>query len=112
LVIALGAATAFGQAKHANAGDALALYRMAEISYRQGDFQSAANAFRRVVQAHSDPKWAAAWSHVYLGKIFLQAGLDDRAIREFSSAVTAGDDTNGALEEATKYLRRLIPFPQ
>ena len=52
-----------------------------------------------------DPKWTEVWAHIGLGKIFELTGQRDRAVNEYNLAIRTKDDTQGAQEEAGKYLK-------
>ena len=52
-----------------------------------------------------DPKWTEVWSHINLGKIFDITGQRERAVNEYNLAIRTKDDTQGAQEEAGKYLK-------
>ena len=45
------------------------------------------------------------WSYIQLGKIFDLTGQRERAINEYRRALNTNDNTQGALEEARKYLQ-------
>ena len=44
-------------------------------------------------------------SHINLGKIFDVTGQRERAVNEYNLAIRSKDDTQGAQEEASKYLK-------
>ena len=44
------------------------------------------------------------WSYVQLGKIFDVTGQRERALGEYRKALQTNDNTQGAMEEARKYL--------
>jgi len=83
----------------------LAHYRIAEIFFLQNNFQSAANAFREALNGDLEPKWTEVWSRIHLGKIFDVTGQRERAVNEYNLALRTKDNTQGAQEEAAKYLR-------
>jgi tetratricopeptide (TPR) repeat protein len=83
----------------------LAHYRIAEVFFLQNNFQSAANEFREVLNGDLEPKWTEVWSHINLGKIFDITGQRERAVNEYNQAVRTKDNTQGAQEEAGKYLK-------
>jgi tetratricopeptide (TPR) repeat protein len=83
----------------------LAHYRVADIFFLQNNYQAAANEFREVLNGDIEPKWTEVWSHINLGKIFDMTGQRDRAVNEYNLAVRTRDDTQGAQEEAAKYLK-------
>ncbi|MEO8098406.1 MAG: M1 family aminopeptidase [Acidobacteriota bacterium] len=82
----------------------LALYRVAEVYYLQNNLQESANKFRDAIAGDLEPTWVEVWSHIFLGKIFDISGSRDRAVNEYRQAVRTRDNTQGALEEAEKYL--------
>ena len=83
----------------------LAYYRIAEVEFLQNMFQQAANDFRECINGDQDPKWTVVWAHINLGKIFDVTGQRDRAVNEYNQAIRTRDDTQGAQEEAAKYLK-------
>ena len=83
----------------------LALYRIAEIAFLQQNWQTAANQFREALNGDLQPKWTEVWAHINLGKIFDVTGSRDRAVNEYNLAIRTKDDTQGAQEEAAKYLK-------
>ncbi|MCX6590054.1 MAG: M1 family aminopeptidase [Acidobacteria bacterium] len=86
-------------------GSSLAQYRIAEIFFLQNNYQSAANAFREVLQGDLEPKWTEVWARIHLGKIFDTTGQRERAVNEYNLALRTKDNTQGAQEEAAKYLK-------
>jgi aminopeptidase N len=82
----------------------LALYRVGEVYFLQNNLQEAANKFRESIAGDLEPTWIEVWSHLYLGKIFDITGSRDRAVNEYRQASRTRDNTQGALEEAEKYL--------
>jgi tetratricopeptide (TPR) repeat protein len=81
-----------------------ALYRVGEVYFLQNNLQEAANKFREAIAGDLQPMWVEVWSHLYLGKIFDITGDRPRAINEYRQAARTRDNTQGALEEAEKYL--------
>ncbi len=51
------------------------------------------------------------WSHIALGKIFDVTGQRDRAVNEYRQAVQTNDNTQGAVNEARKYLQQPYKRP-
>jgi hypothetical protein len=84
----------------------LAHYRVAQIFFQQHNYQSAANEFREVIQGDLQPKWLEVWTHIFLGKIFDISGDRQRAVNEYTQAQRTRDNTQGAQEEAGKYLHQ------
>jgi tetratricopeptide (TPR) repeat protein len=83
----------------------LAHYRIAEVFFLQNNYQSAANEFREALNGDLEPKWTEVWSHINLGKIFDVSGQRERAVNEYNQAIRTKDNTQGAQEEAAKYLK-------
>jgi aminopeptidase N len=81
----------------------LAHYRVGELFFLQNNYQSAANEFREVLNGDLEPKWTEVWAHINLGKIFDITDQRDRAVNEYRQATRTKDNTQGALEEASKY---------
>ncbi len=86
-------------------GSSLAHYRVGEVIFMQNSYQSAANEFREVLNGDLDPKWTEVWAHINLGKIFDISQQRDRAVNEYNHAIRTRDNTQGAQEEAAKYLK-------
>jgi tetratricopeptide (TPR) repeat protein len=95
----------FQKALEVNRNSSLAHYRVAEIFFLQNNYQAAANEFREVLNGDLEPKWTEVWSHINLGRIFDVTGQRDRAVNEYNLAVRTRDNTQGAQEEAAKYLK-------
>lgn len=95
----------YQRALETNRNSSLAHYRIAEIFFLQNNFQSAANEFREALNGDLEPRWTEVWSHINLGKIFDITGQRDRAVNEYTLAQRTKDNTQGALEEAAKYLK-------
>jgi Tfp pilus assembly protein PilF len=74
------------------------------VFYVQRNYQSSANEFREALNGDQEPRWTEVWSHIMLGKIFDITGSRDRAVNEYRQAIQTGDNTQGALDEARKYL--------
>jgi aminopeptidase N len=103
-----GALLEFNKALEANKNSSLAHFRIAEVFYLQHNYQAAANAYRESLNGDGDPRWTEVWCHLQLGKIFDVTGQRERAVNEYRQAVQTNDNTQGALEEARKYLQK--PF--
>src|SRR5215831_11159930 len=95
----------FNKALDVNKNSSLAHYRIAEVFYLQRNYQSAANAYREALYGDGEPKWTAVWSHVQLGKIFDVTGQRPRATNEYRQALQTQDNTQGAQDEARRYLQ-------
>jgi hypothetical protein len=83
----------------------LANYRIAEAYFLQNNYQEAANKFRSALDGDLDPKWTEVWSHIHLGWIYDISGQRDRAVDQYNQSIRTKDDTQGAQEEASKYLK-------
>jgi tetratricopeptide (TPR) repeat protein len=105
-----GALAEFNKALEVNKNSSLAHYRVAEVFFLQHNFQAAANAYRECLNGDGDPRWTEVWSHIQLGKIFDLTGQRERATNEYRQALQTNDNTQGAQEEARKYLQK--PFEQ
>ncbi len=105
-----GALSEFNKALAFNKNSSLAHYRVAEVFFLQHNFQAAANAYRESLNGDGEPRWTEVWSHVQLGKIFDVTGQRERATNEYRQALQTNDNTQGALDEARKYLQK--PFEQ
>jgi len=95
----------YQKALETNRASSLAHYRIAEVYFLQNNYQSAANSFREALGGDLDPKWTEVWAHINLGKIFDISGQRERAVSEYNLAIRTKDDTQGAQEEAGKYLK-------
>jgi aminopeptidase N len=103
-----GALSEFNKALDVNKNSSLAHYRVAEVFFMQKNYQASANAYRDSLNGDGDPRWTEVWSHIQLGKIFDITGQRERATNEYRQALQTNDNTQGALEEARKYLQK--PF--
>ncbi|HYM12935.1 MAG TPA: M1 family aminopeptidase [Bryobacterales bacterium] len=102
----------YQKALDVNRNSSLAHYRIAEVFFLQGNFQSAANEFRESINGDQEPKWTEVWSHINLGKIFDITDQRDRAVNEYQQAIRTKDNTQGALDEANKYLQSPYKRPR
>ncbi|HKW99145.1 MAG TPA: M1 family aminopeptidase [Bryobacteraceae bacterium] len=96
----------YQKALETNKNSSLAHYRIAEVFFLQNNYQSAANEFREALNGDLDPKWTEVWAHINLGKIFDITGQRDRAVNEYQLAQRTRDNTQGAQDEAAKYLKK------
>jgi tetratricopeptide (TPR) repeat protein len=96
----------FSAALEANKNSSLAHYRIAEVFFQQRNYQAAANAYRESINGDGEPRWTEVWSHVMLGKIFDVTGQRERATNEYRHALETNDNTEGAQDEARKYLKQ------
>jgi aminopeptidase N len=95
----------YQKALDVNRNSSLAHYRVGEVFFLQRNYQSAANEFRESLNGDGQPKWTEVWGHINLGKIFDITGQRERAANEYNLAVRTKDNTQGAQEEAAKYLK-------
>ena len=95
----------YQKALETNRNSSMAHYRIAEVFFLQNNYQSAANEFREVLNGDLEPKWTEVWAHIHLGMIFDITGQRERAVNEYNLAVRTKDNTQGAQEEAAKYLK-------
>lgn len=98
----------FQKALDINRNSSLAHYRIAEVFYLQRNYQAAANSYRDSLNGDGEPRWTEVWSHIQLGKIFDITGQRERAVNEYRQALQTQDNTQGALDEARKYIQ--TPF--
>ncbi|SRR5579872_618531 len=101
-----GALSEYNKALEVNKNSSLAHYRVAEVFFQQKNYQAAANAYRDALNGDAEPRWTEVWSHVQLGKIFDITGQRERATNEYRQALQTNDNTQGALDEARKYLQK------
>ncbi|PYX25839.1 MAG: peptidase M1 [Acidobacteria bacterium] len=100
------ALTEFNKALDANKNSSLAHYRVAEVFFLQRNYQAAANAYRECLNGDGDPRWTEVWSHIQLGKIFDITGQRERAVNEYRQALQTNDNTQGAGDEARRYIQK------
>ena len=98
----------YQKALDVNRNSSLAHYRVGEAFFLQNNYQAGANEFRESLNGDLEPKWTEVWAHLNLGMIFDITGQRERAVNEYNLAVRTKDNTQGAQEEAAKYLRE--PF--
>ena len=96
----------YNKALDENKQSSLAHYRIAEVFFLQRNYQSAANAYRESLNGDGEPRCTEVWSHIQLGKIFDVTGQRERATNEYRQALQTNDNTQGALDEARKYLEK------
>jgi Peptidase family M1 domain/Tetratricopeptide repeat len=101
-----GALVEFNKSLDANKNSSLAHYRVAEVFFLQRNYQAAANAYRECLNGDGDPRWTEVWSHIQLGKIFDITGQRERAVNEYRQALQTNDNTQGAGDEARKYIQK------
>jgi tetratricopeptide (TPR) repeat protein len=101
-----GALSEFNKALEISKNSSLAHYRIAEVFYLQKNYQSSANAYRESLNGDGEPRWTEVWSHLQLGKIFDITGQRERAVNEYRQALQTNDNTQGALDEARRYMQK------
>ena len=95
----------YQKALEVNRISSLAHYRVAEVFFLQGNYQSAVNEFREALNGDLEPKWVEVWSRINMGKIFDITQQRERARNEYTQAIRTKDNTQGAQEEAARYLQ-------
>ena len=98
----------YQKALEADRTASLAHFRIAEAFFKDANYQAAANEFRKALNGDQQPKWTEVWSRIFLGKVFDITAQRERALAEYKQAERTNDNTQGALEEAAKYLK--TPF--
>jgi TolA-binding protein len=94
-----------------SSNSSLAHYRLGEIHFKLRNYNAAMEEFRRALDGDLDPKWIEVWSHLELGKIFDVTGQRDRALNEYQRALQTNDNTQGALDEANRYVQKPYKKP-
>jgi len=94
-----------------NKNSSLAHYRLGDIYFKLRNYNAAMEEFRRALDGDLDPKWIEVWSHLELGKIFDVTGQRDRALNEYQRALQTNDNTQGALDEANRYIQKPYKNP-
>jgi len=89
-----------------NKSSSLAHYRIGEIFFKLRNYTASMEEFRRALDGDMDPKWVEVWSHLKLGEIFDVTGQRDRALNEYNRALQTNDNTQGALDEANRYIKK------
>ena len=102
----------YQKALDVNRSSSLAHFRVAEVFFYQNNYQSAANEFREALNGDLEPKWIEVWAHINLGKIFDITGQRERAVNAYQQAIRTKDNTQGAQEEAAKYLKKPYERPR
>jgi hypothetical protein len=102
----VAALTEYNKALESNKNSSLAHYRIAEVFFLQRNYQSSANAYRESLNGDGEPRWTQVWSRIQLGKIFDVTGQRERAVNEYRQALQTNDNTQGALDEARRYLEK------
>jgi aminopeptidase N len=95
----------YQKALETNRTGSLAHYRIGEAFFLQSNYQAAANEFREALNGDLQPKWTEVWSLIHLGMIYDITGQRERALNEYKQAERTKDNTQGALEDAAKYIK-------
>jgi len=95
-----------------NKNSSLAHYRLGEMFFKLRNYNAAMEEFRRSLDGDLDPKWIEVWGHLELGKIFDVTGQRDRALNEYQRALQTNDNTQGALDEANRYIQKAYSAQQ
>jgi len=83
-------------------------FRIAELYLLQSNYLSAANEFRESLAGDKEPKWTEVWSHINLGRIYDMTDQRARAINEYTIVLKINDNSGGAVDEATEYIK--VPY--
>jgi peptidase M1-like protein len=102
----LEAVKQYGAVLEQNKNSSLAHYRIGEVHFKLHNYNAAMESFRDALNGDLDPKWIEVWSHLTLGKIFDLTGQRDRALNEYQRALQTRDNTQGALDEANRYIQK------
>ena len=102
----------FKKALDVKRNSSLAHYRTADAYFLQGNYQAAANEYRESLSGDLEPKWTEVWAHINLGKIYDITDQRERAVNEYKLAERTKDNTQGALEEAQKYINAKYERPR
>jgi aminopeptidase N len=94
-----------------NKNSSLAHYRIGEVLFKLRNYTASMEEFRRALDGDMDPKWIEVWCHLSLGKIFDVTGQRDRALNEYQRALQTNDNTQGALDEANRYIQKAYTQP-
>jgi aminopeptidase N len=106
----LEAVKQYQSALELNKNSSLAHYRIGEIFFKLRNYTASMEEFRRALDGDMDPKWVEVWSHLKLGEIFDVTGQRDRALNEYQRALQTNDNTQGALDEANRNVKK--PYTQ
>jgi aminopeptidase N len=101
----------YQKALDANRNSSMAHFRVAELFFLQGNYQSAANEYRSALSGDLEPKWVEVWSHIKLGYVFDITDQRERAVNEYNQAIRTKDNTQGAQEEAAARLKEPYQKP-
>jgi aminopeptidase N len=93
-----------------NRNASLAHYKIGDVLFKLRNYSASMESFRQALNGDLQPKWIEVWSHLMLGKIFDVTGQRDRALNEYQRALQTNDNTQGALDEANRYMQK--PFKE
>ena len=82
----------------------LAHYRIGEVFFLQGNYQTALNSFRRRARWRSPAQMDRGLVAHPSGLRSTTSATSANALNEYQQALRTKDDTQGALEEAQKYI--------
>jgi len=99
-----GAQAQYRAAIQLSSRSSLAHYRIAEILFRQANYQSADEEYRQAISGDGNPRWTEVWSYLQLGKISDLDGHREDAKNEYRQALQTNDNSQGALAQARGYL--------
>ncbi|MGH9431727.1 MAG: M1 family aminopeptidase [Terriglobia bacterium] len=97
---------AYRQVLDLNPNDSLAHYRIGETLFKLHNYNAALEEFRQCLNGDLQPKWVEVWSYLEIGKIFDATGQRDRALNEYQRALQTNDNTQGALDQASVYMKK------
>lgn len=89
-----------------NRNSSLAHYRLGEINFKLHNYNVATEEMREALNGNLQPKWVEVWAHLMLGKIFDVTGQRDRALGEYQRALQTNDNSQGALDQANRYIQK------
>jgi Peptidase family M1 domain len=89
-----------------NQRNSLANFRLGQVFFEQASYSNSANSVREALNGDLQPEWVAAWSHIYLGKIYDILGQRQRARAEYRKAINSKIDYDNAQAEANKYFEK------
>src|SRR6516164_1097778 len=89
----------------------LAYYCMAELLFKERNYQASVNAYRDSLRGDGVPYWTRVWSHIQMGKIFDLTSQRERAVNEYQLAIATHDDSGDALTRARELLDKPYVWP-
>ncbi len=89
-----------------NKNNSLAHYRLGTIYFLLQNYNAALEEMQAALNGDLKPKWIEVWAHLTEGKIFDAIGQRDRALNEYQRALQTNDNTQGALAEANRYIKK------